>query len=62
MLRAMLSFAESAPMPEASVLRNWAREAEERLERAEPLLPPQGARRNSDGRLEVVGWKGDPSG
>ena len=60
-LRATLPWGQPIAMPSSTVLAGWIQELTGRLERFEPLLPEQIARETSEGLLEVLAWKGDPT-
>jgi hypothetical protein len=59
-LRASAPYDRPVPMPKPSAWAAWVKETTGRLERSEPLLPPEPLRETDEGLFEVLGWKGDP--
>jgi hypothetical protein len=59
-LRAAAPYGNPLPMPAKATWVQWVREAIGRLERIEPVVPPDNTREGDDGRLEILAWRGEP--
>jgi hypothetical protein len=59
-LNASTTWGQSLPMPSKQAWAGWVKETTGRLERIEPLLPEETARRNAAGLLEVLAWQEPP--
>jgi hypothetical protein len=59
-LCASAPYGKPLPMPTKATWAQWVREAMGRLERIEPVIPEENVREADDGRLEILGWRGEP--
>jgi hypothetical protein len=59
-LRASLPYGKPIALPSVSVWAAWSHEVMTRLEHIEPLVPEETTRTGRGGRLEVLGWQGEP--
>lgn len=60
-LRASLMPGKEIPMPSASTWAKWSKEAITRLDRVEPLIPPEDPIEETvDGGFAILAWQGDP--
>lgn len=59
-LRSSALWGKEIPMPGPRTWAAWAREAVDRLESTEPVVPAETVREGRGGRLEILAWQGEP--